>query len=264
MISIRASSLPDLFDCPARWEARNILGMTIPTSGAAQLGTAVHKSTALYDVSVIAGSPLTVDDAAGAAIDAIHHAEYDVEWDEDMNKGVAEKIAVSLHRKYCERISPYQEYVGVEVNCKRLDITDLDISLTGTTDRVRRTKDGDIGISDLKTGATAVNAQGEVKTAGHIAQLAVYELLASQAIGQQLTAPAQIVGLQTGKTEKAQRVGVAEVEAPSQLLVGDESCPGLLQIASGLLHKGLFFGNPRSMLCSAKYCPAYGSCRFRG
>lgn len=264
MINIRASSLPDLFDCPARWEARNLLGMTMPTSGAAQLGTAVHKSTAVYDGAVLAGSPVSADDAAGAAVDAIHQSEYDVEWDDDLNKGVAEQIAVSLHHKYCKLISPSQKYVGVEVACERLEITDLGIALTGTTDRVRLTEDGEIGIADLKTGATAVSAQGEVKTAGHVAQLAVYELLASQAIGQQLTAPAQVVGLQTGKTEKAQRVAVAEVEAPSQLLVGDESCPGLLQIASSLLHKGLFFGNPRSMLCSAKYCPAYGSCRFRG
>ena len=36
MITIRASSLPDLFDCPARWEAKYINQMRLPTSGAAQ------------------------------------------------------------------------------------------------------------------------------------------------------------------------------------------------------------------------------------
>jgi len=36
IIPIRASSLAELFDCPARWEAKNLLGMRMPSSGAAR------------------------------------------------------------------------------------------------------------------------------------------------------------------------------------------------------------------------------------
>ena len=38
MTAIRASSLPELFDCPARWEAKHLCGRRLPRSAAAQLG----------------------------------------------------------------------------------------------------------------------------------------------------------------------------------------------------------------------------------
>ena len=46
-ISVRASSLAELFDCPARWEAKNLLNMKMPAVGAARLGTAIHASTSV-------------------------------------------------------------------------------------------------------------------------------------------------------------------------------------------------------------------------
>jgi hypothetical protein len=46
---IRASSLPELFDCSARWEAKHILGLRLPSSSNAVLGKAVHAGTALFD-----------------------------------------------------------------------------------------------------------------------------------------------------------------------------------------------------------------------
>lgn len=238
--------------------------MRLPTSGAAQLGTAVHASTALFDGAVLAGNPITADDAAGAAVDAIHNPEVDVLWDDDLKPTSAEAIALSLHKRYCADIAPAQTYAGVEVTCERLEISDLGLALTGTTDRVRITRDGEVGIADIKTGATAVSAAGAVNVAGHVAQLGVYELLASQVLGRPVTAPAQVIGMQTGKTAKAQRIACADIEGASHALVGADGCPGVLQFAAGMLKSGLFFGNPRSILCSAKYCPAYHTCRFRG
>jgi hypothetical protein len=79
-----------------------------------------------------------------------------------------------------------------------------------------------------------------------------------------ITAPAQIVGMNTGKTAAAQRVGTGEVPDARAALVGTEEEPGLLQHASRLIHSGAFYGNPKSFLCSAKYCPAHASCRFKG
>ena len=38
LVRLRASSLPELFDCPARWEAKHVKNMRLPTSAAAQLG----------------------------------------------------------------------------------------------------------------------------------------------------------------------------------------------------------------------------------
>lgn len=261
MFTIRASSLSDLFDCPARWEAKHLRGMRMPRSGAAQLGTAVHAGTALFDNSRLEGNPITADEAAGAVADAVHSPDEDVDWGED-SPNEAESIGIALHKRYCREIAPKQQYVAVEATCDRLEISDIDIALTGTTDRVTLTDEG-YGIADIKTGKSAVSADGTVKTAGHTAQLAVYELLAGAALGRVIDAPAQIIGLQVAKTEKGRRAAVGSITGARKMLTGDESGPGLLQIASDMLHAGRFYGNPRSQLCNPKYCPAYNVCRWR-
>lgn len=258
---IRASSLPELFDCPARWEARNLLGMRLPTSGAAQLGTAVHAGTAIYDQSRIVDAGITAEDAAGAVVDAIWHPESDVQW-EDSSPREAEPIALALHRRYCRNISPQFTFCDVEAECNALEISDLGITLTGTTDRVY-VDHGGFGIADIKTGKAAVAADGTVKTAGHAAQVAVYELLAEASTGRAIDAPARIVGLQVAKTEAGRRAAVGEIVGAKELLVGTEDQPGLLEIAASFLKSGVFYGNPRSSLCNQKYCPAYSTCRFR-
>lgn len=260
-VTIRASSLGELFDCPARWEAKHIKKMRLPTSAAARLGTAVHAGTALYDQSFLDGNPLTPDEAAGAVVDAIHHPDEDVDWDETSPRE-AESIAVPLHTLYCRQIAPQQEYVAVEAACERLTITDLGLTLTGTIDRVR-VDDGGFGIADIKTGKSAVSADGTVKTQGHAAQVAVYELLASHALDQDMTAPAQIIGLQVAKTDKGRRAGTGTIADARDILADDGESPGLLRHAASILHSGDFYGNPRSQICNPKYCPAYAVCRWR-
>lgn len=266
IVTIRASSLADLFDCPARWEAKHLLGMSLPMGGAAALGKAVHASTALFDQSTIDRAGITIDEAAGAAVDSINKPGEDVLWDDDLPPATAEGIAVALHKGYCKTVAPKQTYRAVEVKCDRLEIADLGIALTGTVDRVHvKMIDGDetSGITDLKTGKTAVSADGTVSTKGHAYQLGVYELLAHAASGLDIGAPAQIVGMQTGKTEKAQRIAVAPVHDARAVLLGDEHSQGLLHTASNIVHSGAFFGNPRSMLCSERYCPRYAKCNYR-
>lgn len=262
IVTIRASSLKDLMDCPARFEAKQIRGLKTPRSGKAQLGTAVHKSTGIFDQAKLDGNAIKPDDAAGALVDAIHRPEEAVEWDDDLDANGAEKIGLALHTKYCEVIAPQQDYAAVEVTCDRLEIADLGIALTGQTDRIRRV-DGGFGISDLKTGKAAVRTDGSVDTSRHAMQLGVYELLAENASGVAITQPAQIVGLQTGKTDKAQRVGTAEVHTARDLLIGTPDQPGVLEYAAKLIHAGLFYGNPSSPLCHERYCPIFKTCQFR-
>lgn len=261
VITIRASSMPELWDCPARFEAKHIKGLRLPSSAAAQLGTAVHAGTARFDQAALDGNPLTPDEAAGAVVDAIYHPDRDVDWGDD-SPNEAEKIGIALHKRYCAEIAPRQKYVAVEATCEQLVITDLGIALTGTTDRVTLSDEG-YGIADLKTGKRAVAADGTVETAGHAAQIGVYELLAGAALGRAIDAPAKIIGLQVAKTAKGQRAGIGTIAHARELLVGDEESPGLLQMAAELLHAGRFYGNPRSQLCSRKFCPAFDACRWR-
>jgi hypothetical protein len=261
-ISIRASSLGELFDCPARWQARHLLHKRLPMSGKAALGRAIHASTGAFDAARVLGAPITADDAAGAAVDALQYPGEDVEWEGDCPQA-AEKVALALHGKYCAQIAPHQDYVAVEAQCEALTISDLGITLTGTIDRVYRNDIGSLGIVDLKSGKSAVNAQGQVKTQGHGLQLAVYELLAEVAVGEMISAPARIVGMQTGATERAQRIAIGEIYSPREALIGTREFPGALQHAARFIQSGNFYGNCRSALCSAKFCPIHSTCQFR-
>lgn len=262
LVLIRASSLAELFDCPARWEGKHLLGMQGPRSAPAQLGTAVHAGTAIFDASRLpGGSPVSISDAADAVVDAIYKPEEEVDW-ADVNKRDAEKIALALHTKYCAEVAPKQTYLSVELTCERLELPELGIALTGTNDRIRKVGERR-GITDLKTGKAAVGPDGRANTQKHAIQLGVYELLAEHAMGIPITAPAQIVGMNTGRTAAAQRIGTGEVKNARQALLGQDGEPGLLEKAAEIIRTGSFHGNPSSFLCSAKYCPRHSTCRFR-
>lgn len=261
IVTIRASSLPELFDCPARWEAKHIKRLRMPSSGNSVLGKAIHAGTAAYDSSALNGKPITIDDAAGVVADTIHHPEEDVDWGEDRPQE-AESIGIALTGMYCRQIAPAMNYVAVEATCERLEITGIGIALTGTADRVVAVATGH-GIADVKSGKTAVAADGTVKTQGHASQMAVYELLAEHSTGIPIDAPSQIIGLQVAKTDKGRRAGIGTIEGGRDLLLGDEESPGLLRHASVMLHSGTFPGNPKSMMCHEKYCPAYPRCKWR-
>lgn len=239
------------------------MGKRLPSNGKSLLGKAVHASTAVYDRSVMEGSGITVDEAAAAAVDTIHKPEEETRLEDDEHADEIEKVAVALHKLYCTDIAPQQEYAAVEVQCEKLEITDLGIALTGTTDRVRKAGDG-YGIADLKTGKSAVASDGTVKTNGFAYQLGVYELLAEHASGLNITEPARIIGLQVAKTERGQRAGVSQgVTGARDVLVGDSDSPGVLEMVSRMINAGAFPGNPRSMMCHNRYCPIYDGCKYR-
>lgn len=258
-VNIRASSLGELFDCPARWEAKNLLNMRGVGNGKAQLGTAIHAGTAAFDQAILDGKPISIEESCEPLSQAIWQPEYEVDWGED-SQNDSERIGIKLLDKYCREVAPKQKYAAVEVACENLEITDLGITLTGTADRIRIVDD-EYGLSDLKSGGRAVGSDGVAVTAGHGAQLAVYELLAEHTFGKAMTLPAQIVGLQTAKTTA--RVGLGEIPNVRAMLIGTEDSPGLLEHASKLIHSGAFYGNSKSMLCSAKFCPRFAVCKYR-
>lgn len=267
IVEIRASGISDFIDCPARAEAKHLLGLRTPSTGKARLGTAVHASTAVYDESVLNGRGITADEAAAAAVDAIHKPDEEVVWDDDLSAADAEKIALGLHAKYVAQVAPTQDYVAVEVECERLLLEDLGLVLRGTTDRVRRKKQPDgtdaYGIVDLKTSKQIVAKDGKVKVHGHAFQMGMYELMAEQASGLNMDAPAEIIGMNTAKTSEAQRVGTGEILGARDVLVGTAEQPGVLEIVARMIHEGLFFGNPKSMMCHERYCPIFNRCNWR-
>ena len=265
LVRVRASSLSELFDCPARWEARNLRGLAMPSSGAAQLGTAVHIGTAAFDADRMKGLPPAeaLDHAESALVNAIRNPRRDVQWGE-LTADLAETIGLALLRRYAAEVSPKYRFAAVEAACPALDMPELGISLTGTTDRVYIDPDsGRLGVADIKTGKNAVSADGSVSTAGHALQLAAYELLAGRILGKDISAPAHVIGLSVAKSAGARRTGVGIVRGARELLSSSGSQPGFLQHASAMITSGRFYGNPRSMLCRENSCPAFDKCRWR-
>lgn len=267
LATIRASSWPSLFDCAHRWYFQNIVGLRMPSSANAHLGTAIHAGTAAFDSSKLAGEPIDIVAAVDASREALQSKEAEVEWDDSLTPTEADGFAIKLTTRYCQEVSPLRQYAAVELECTALDIgTQYGVvRVTGTTDRVRILADGRKGISDLKSGSRATEKTTDgtgrrAVTKGHHLQLGIYTLMAEQASGEVMEAPAEIIGLQTTKEAPVATGEVADVKTP---LIGTEEHPGLIEIAARMLKDGIFPPNPKSMLCSRKYCPAYGSrCRY--
>lgn len=262
-ITIRASSFAELFDCPARFKARNIDNMRSRSSGAAHLGTSLHAGTGLFDQAIIEGTPVSVDDAVDCFVDMVRSPDFDVDWGE-LPISQAIDTGVLLTTRYCQDIAPSASYEAVELQCNPLTIAmsnGVKITLTGTVDRVRM-KDDKRGISDLKSGARIIK-NGEVDTDKHTVQLGTYELLevlVKNTTGQDMTLDAEIIALPTTGRATPQ---VATVRRPSKVLLGDSEHTGLLDVAAAMVKSGAFFGNTKSVLCSEKYCPAYATCWWR-
>jgi hypothetical protein len=245
IVQIRASSFSSLIDCPSRWEGIHLLGMRGKRTGPLQLGTAIHASTAVFDQGRLDNSGITVDEAAAALVDALHHPGEDVDWG-DITVKKAEQIGLGLHTRYCTDFSPKWEFKEVEMTIPPIDVDvgDLTIRLTGTMDRSRVVQGGvGAGIVDMKSGKTAVEAKtGKAKTKGHGVQIGVYELLYERATNDRITLPAEIIGLQTNSKL---RIGVGEIANAREQLVGTTEQPGALDAAALYLKSGIFPGNPR-------------------
>lgn len=264
-IRVRASSWGSLFACAHRWEAIHLLDYPNVVGLRAVLGTAIHRSTAVFDQSRISGEGLTPDDAAGTFVDALQHPEGDVDLSrDDLSVGDAERIGLALHTTYCTEVSPRYNFKAVEMETTPLDVDcggGVVIRLTGTMDRarVRADDDGSVSITDLKSGSQAVQ-KGAANTKGHSPQVGTYELLYEHTTGERVTADAEIIGLKTkGKPE----VASGRIAHARRVMVGTETQPGLIQFAAEMFRRGDFYPNPQSLLCSERYCPRWNDCLYR-
>lgn len=267
LATVRASSWPALFDCAYRWYWQNVVGLRSPWSGAALLGTAIHAGTGRFDAARLAGSGCAVEEAVDASRAELSDKAGEAEWDDKLDAKSADEFAIRLTARYCAEESLKHDFTAVELPCEALDIVTAHgtVRVTGTTDRVHVLPDGRRGIADLKTGARATEKTPDggrrAVTKGHHLQLGIYTLMAEQASGEIMDAPARVIGLQTTKEAPIASGDVPDVKTP---LLGTEEAPGLIEIAAMMLKSGIFPPNPKSMLCSAKYCPAHaqGRCRY--
>ncbi|SDW86566.1 PD-(D/E)XK nuclease family protein [Nitrosomonas oligotropha] len=264
-ITIRASSWAGLFDCAYRWEGIHLLKMKNTVGLRAALGTAIHAGSAVFDQARISGDTVTVNDAAGVLVDKLRDPEneYDPNKD-DLTKPEAESIGITLLSKYCLEVSPNYNFVAVEMETKPMDIDcggGIIVQLTGTMDRARIKKSTNgIGIADLKSGSSAVQ-KGAAVTKGHAAQVGTYELLFEHTTGEPITSEAEIIGLNTkGKAV----IATGFISNAKKVMTGDQDNPGLIEFAADMFRSGRFYPNPKSLLCSEKYCPRWKTCHFKG
>lgn len=262
-LTVRASSWAGLFDCAYKWEGIHLLKMRNVVGLRAALGTAIHAGTAAFDTARLTGDTVTANDAAGVFVDKLRDPEneYDPSRD-DLSVPEAERVGITLLTKYCFEVSPRYNFVAVEMETKPLDIdcgNGVTVRLTGTMDRARvRKGDHGVGIADLKSGSAAVQ-KGVAVTKGHSAQIGTYELLYEHTTGEQITDDAEIIGL---KTKGTAEIATGIVKNAKRVMVGTEDQPGLIEFAAEMFKSGRFYPNPKSLLCSANYCPRYATCHF--
>lgn len=262
---VRASSWASLFDCAHRWEGSNILGMWLPSSPRALLGTAIHAATAAYDSAVMRGEKVRILDVVPVLVDELTSPKQEVAWSaDDLSRREAELVGRQLLTRYCLEIAPHYHFIAVELEVTpwRIDCGgQIAIEIRGTLDRSRARTDGagGAGLCDLKSGANAVT-QGRAKTKGHAAQVGTYELLFERTTGQEVTLPADIIGL---KTSGAPEVATGQIVGAREQLIGTAEQPGLMDYAAEMFKSGLFPPNPSSQLCSKKYCARWPVCKFK-
>lgn len=263
---VRASSWGRLFDCAYSWEGVHILGMSQPSGLRAQLGTAVHASTAAFDRGRLPGAdPADADETADVAVQTLQQPDRDVDYSrDDMTIREATAIAIKLHTLYCLDVSPRFEYLSVEQTLKPLHIDcggGIVVSLTGQMDRARVAL-GTTGIviPDVKTGRRLFERDGSVITKGRSAQLGAYQLL-EEHTNDSTTVGGQILALDTGSAKP--RAGVSAIWDAKRVMVGTESAPGLIEIGASMFRSGLFPPNPSSPLCSERYCARWSRCHYR-
>jgi hypothetical protein len=261
--TVRASSWGGLFDCGHKWEGEHLLDMRKPSGLRAQLGTAIHASTAKFDAGRLPGGDrLDVNECAGLFVDTLRNPERDVDYtQDDLTVTEAEKIGLQLHTLYCLDLSPQFTFTSVEQALTPLDIDCGGghlIRLTGSMDRARvaQSEDG-VVIPDLKSGSRVI-AKGEAQIKGRSAQVGTYQLLYEHTEAVQ-TIGGQVLALQTsGKPA----VAASKVFDAKRVMVGTETQPGLIQFAAEMFRTGLFPPNPQSLLCSTKYCARWDTCNF--
>lgn len=261
--SVRASSWGELFDCAHRWEGVHMLGLTKAKGLRAQLGTALHASTATFDRGRLRGAEaVSVDDAAGVFVQTLLQPEEEVDLSQDeLTMKEAERIGLTLHRDYCFDVSPRFTFKSVEQKLEPVDIDcggGMFVRLTGSMDRARVSEtSGGIVIPDVKSGGRVIS-EGKAVTKGRSPQLGTYQLLYEQ--GERVnTLGGQIVALHTSSKPA---VAVSPVFDAKRVMLGDEKYPGLIEHAATMFRTGLFPPNPQSVLCSEKFCARWATCQF--
>lgn len=269
---IRCSSLSGYADCPRRSAARmfareiEACGYTLrdpPRSIGAAIGTSVHRAAQIsLDEKARSGSLPPMSVVTDAAIETIDEQillgaiAYDSPSGPTHNRNEAQTQALTMSAAYHLYVAPTIEPIQVE---ERLEAeVEPGLVLSGQPDVIAREPNK---LRDLKTGVR--------RSGSNAPQLGGYALLArshdlaidtasidfiqrvkvskpqpSPVISEVAIAPAETAASNTLRTIKRDLDVFRAGDAERRIRPGDPWA---------------FMANPNSMLCSERYCPAYGT-----
>jgi hypothetical protein len=264
---VRCSALSSYPDCPRRGAARlfqdeiEAAGYALRRTGSgigASIGTSVHAGAAMtLTEKMLTGRLAPLDAVTDCAVEAFRtETAAGVAYDaETTSAHDAEQQIVKMVRAYQAVIAPAIEPITVEEQLEAE--TDFGIILTGKSDLLAR---DDGGLRDLKTGK---------RQSHHRPQIGGYSLLI-QANGLPVTS-AHVDFIQRVPVKKPQPEPVTDDydlagSEKAALSVLRHIAADIDAFRNGSEELGIepgdawaFTANPSSMLCSDKYCAAYGT-----
>jgi PD-(D/E)XK nuclease superfamily len=266
--TIRASALSNYPDCNRRGAARlfwreiaaaGFQLRTPPRGIGAAIGTAVHKAAEITLSEKARGSLPPASVAADAAADTLRENLHDdTLFDRyTTNETAAGVQAVSMARAYHQHIAPSVEPLLIE---ERLEAEVAPgLILSGQADLVAKEPNR---LRDLKTSTRAGGGN-------HAPQIGAYSLLArSHGLAVEEAAIDTIQRVAIGKVQPnpaSVAVRLAEAEtAASNILRHIAADLDTFRHGDPVRHilpgdPWAFLANPSSILCSPKYCPAFGT-----
>jgi hypothetical protein len=264
---IRASSLSGWNDCPRRGMARQYPDIFESATGvevrreekrfvSAAIGTSIHRGAQTILTMKMQGESASIDDMIGASMASYAEETADgIEYDgTTAAPSVAEQQIIILAREYYNSVFPEIEPIAIEQSLSAFIGSEGAFKLTGHPDVIERRR-----IRDIKTGRHGHNCH---------AQLGAYTLLAAaNDIGE--PPDELVVDHLPRKTPNKPYPGIgifrydadactAEARAVLKIIMiqirdlRNEKTPDVVP------------ANPSSILCSEKFCPAYGTdfCRL--
>jgi hypothetical protein len=256
-INIRCSMLPGYSDCPRRGAAKQFSDIItdagfklrdLPCSVGASLGTGCHVGSIMMADSVIDnGIAWSLSDAIEASIDKFRKlTESGVMWDNSTRQhGDAEKQIKILVNSFAKETLPIVKPVRTEYSrCAYIP----DVEITGHTDI-----ESDIGIDDLKFGSA---------NRVYIEQLGAYSLV-RKSEDKKPVKQLRIFHMPRVPIRKPYP-GMAVYEY--DVNEAEKSAWYTINMIKAQVKKFIETGNPwcfpanhMSMMCSDKYCPAWGT-----
>jgi len=259
MLTIRASSLPSYCDCPRR-SATRLIGRQIADAGyelrettagiGSVFGTAFHAGACAVIAGKLAGVTVSQAQAVEMSINNMEEAadSAPMSWDNTTpSRSVAQKQLQTLHQSFYSRVEPGIE-PAIEPETRRLAKLSDTVTISGQLD-VETTADK---IADFKTG----------RLQNHFGQMGIYSLLRKTNVGKSAEALAIIHFLRLPVSKPYP--GPTLVEYP--VAVAERTAWAIVGYMLRDVRKftetqnpDAFMANPQTVLCSAKFCPAWGT-----